>query len=101
MILVAAAGRGRLAPRLTGALAGLALTALVMLPWFVRNMAVIGTPLPMGGTATIWLRGYDQIVNYPPQMCAASFLAWGAGNILASRWEALTNNLGTFVAVEG
>ncbi len=25
----------------------------------------------------------------------------GLGNILASRWEAFTNNLGTFVAVEG
>ena len=72
-----------------------------MLPWFVRNLAVIGTPLPVGGTATIWLRGYDQIVSYPPRMSAASFLAWGGGNILASRWGALTNNLGTFVAVEG
>ena len=39
---------------------------LVMLPWFARNLAVIGTPLPVGGTATIWLRGYNEIVSYPP-----------------------------------
>lgn len=83
------------------ALAGLAGYGLVMLPWFIRNWQVIGTPLPLGGTATIWLRGYNELVSYPPSMSLANFLAWGAENILRSRWEAFTNNLDTFVAVEG
>lgn len=87
--------------RMLDALAGLAVYLLVMLPWFARNLAVIGAPLPVGGTATIWLRGYDEIVSYPPAMSATRFFEWGWGNILASRWEAFTNNLGTFVAVEG
>ncbi len=89
------------ARRARAALAGLAGYGLVMLPWFARNWQVIGAPLPVGGTATIWLRGYNELVSYPPSMSLSNFLAWGAGNILRSRWEAFTNNLGTFVAVEG
>ncbi|NDJ77193.1 MAG: hypothetical protein GYB65_13135, partial [Chloroflexi bacterium] len=73
---------------------------LVMLPWFMRSADVIGTPLPTGGTDTIWLRGYNEIANYPPGASASDFFEWGLDNILRSRWEALTTNLGTFVAVE-
>ncbi len=81
--------------------AGLLSYAVMMFPWFIRNIDVIGTPLPVGGASTIWLRGYNELVSYPPAMSSANFLEWGAGNILNSRWIALTNNLGTFVAVEG
>lgn len=73
---------------------------VVMGPWLVRNTRVIGQPLPSSGTATIWLRGYNELVSYPPRAAAERFFDWGAQNILASRWEALQNNLGTFVAVE-
>ncbi|MBN1965950.1 MAG: glycosyltransferase family 39 protein [Anaerolineae bacterium] len=89
------------AERLRWLLVGVGAYLLVMLPWFARNVSVIGSALPLGGTATIWLRGYDEIVNYPAVITAGDFFAWGVGNILASRWEAFTNNLGTFVAVEG
>ena len=91
----------RVMSRIGHALAGLGGYALVMLPWFVRNVQVMGTPLPVGGTATMWLRGYNELVSYPPDMSLVNFLNWGWANILASRWEAFTNNLGTFVAVEG
>ncbi len=104
-VLLVVAGwpsQGREGGRRLG-LAGIGLAAylLVMIPWFVRNLQVVGAPLPTAGTATIWLRGYNEIVSYPPTASAASFLAWGWGNILASRWEAFLNNLGTFIAVEG
>jgi 4-amino-4-deoxy-L-arabinose transferase-like glycosyltransferase len=82
------------------AAAGITAYLLAMLPWGVRNMHEIGTPLPTGGMDTIWLRGYDEMANYPPGMSAEDFLDWGVGNILRSRWEALTTNFGTFVAVE-
>lgn len=72
----------------------------VMSPWFVRNMGEIGVPLPSGGVQTIWLRGYNELVNYPPSVSAADFWDWGLSNIFQSRWEALVTNLGTFVAVE-
>ncbi len=73
---------------------------IVMLPWFVRNLSVIGTPLPVGGMQTVWLRGYEDLVNYPPGVTLNDFLHWGAGNIIESRWVAFQNNVGTFVAVE-
>jgi hypothetical protein len=82
------------------AAAGVIAYLLIMLPWGLRNVSEIGTPLPAGGASTIWLRGYNELVNYPPGVSAADFWAWGPGNILRSRWEALTTNLGTFVAVE-
>jgi 4-amino-4-deoxy-L-arabinose transferase-like glycosyltransferase len=82
------------------AAAGVFAYVLIMLPWGLRNTAEIGTPLPTGGTSTIWLRGYNELVNYPPGVSAADFWEWGPGNILRSRWEALITNLGTFVAVE-
>ncbi len=83
-----------------GALAGLLAYLLVVLPWLVRNWAQFGAPLPSGGLSTAWLRSYDDLVAYPPNLRAADFWAWGAENILASRWEAFRNNLGTFIAVE-
>ncbi len=79
---------------------GVTVYALVMVPWLMRNMAEVGQPLPTGGADTIWLRGYDELVNYPPGASAADFLDWGAGNIICSRWDALLSNLGTFIAVE-
>ncbi|GAB4572023.1 MAG: hypothetical protein Kow0077_10310 [Anaerolineae bacterium] len=99
VLVLVALWRGR--SGLRGVLIGVAGYLVVMSPWLVRNMLVMGTPLPVGGTATIWLRGYNELVSYPPAMSLQNFLAWGIGPILASRWEALTNNLGTFVAVEG
>ena len=87
-------------PVLFGALAGVLAYALVMSPWLARNRTQFGAPLPSGGLTTAWLRSYDDLVAYPPNVRAADFWAWGAENILASRWEALRNNAGTFLAVE-
>ncbi len=87
--------------RLLAALVGAAAYALVMLPWFARNLAVAGSILPVGGMQTAWMQSYDEIFNYPPGVDLAHFLAWGLNGIVASRWDALVNNLQTFIAVEG
>lgn len=73
----------------------------MMLPWMIRNQAIIGTPMPLGGTQAIWFTEYDDLFNYPPDASPATLFADGLNTFLSSRWEALTNNLGTFVAVEG
>ncbi len=86
---------------LRAALIGIAAYLLVMLPWAVRNLNTIGSPLPLGGFQTAWLRDYDQIAAYPPDSSLSDFLAWGPGNILQSRLEAFATNLQTFVVVEG
>src|SRR5689334_2209510 len=83
---------------------GVALTIgylVVMLPWFIRNLNVIGTPMPLGGTQTIWFKSYDDLFNYPPLSTPVTLFANGIGDFVSSRWLALTNNLGTFIAVEG
>lgn len=83
-----------------GTVLGVIAYLLVMSPWFARNWHEIGTPLPTGGTDTVWMRSYDQLANYPPGAESSAFWAWGLANIVRSRADALLNNLGTFVAVE-
>jgi uncharacterized membrane protein YczE len=74
---------------------------LVMAPWFARNLSLMGSPLPVGGAQGIWFHQYNDIFAYPPTATAATLFADGPGAFLESRWLALTNNLGTFIVVEG
>jgi hypothetical protein len=74
---------------------------LVMAPWFIRNLEAIGTPLPVGGAHAIWFTEYNDLFNYPPGASVESFFADGPATLFQSRWEALINNLQTFIAVEG
>jgi hypothetical protein len=88
-------------PALKGVAFGILAYALVMAPWFIRNLSVTGSILPAGGLDTAWMRTYDEIAAYPPGARLDDFLAWGAGNILNSRWEALTLNAQRFIAEQG
>lgn len=74
---------------------------LVMSPWFVRNMQVIGAPLPAGGVGTAFLQGYNDLFSYPVDWSWQSFMAWGGENILRSRWEGTLIAFQTWLAVEG
>ncbi|MCU0515069.1 MAG: glycosyltransferase family 39 protein [Anaerolineae bacterium] len=77
---------------------------LTMSPWFARNLAAVGTLLPVGGTQAIWYTTYDDLFNYPAAAGPATFFAQGAGLLLESRWEAFFGSNGallTFIAVEG
>jgi len=101
LIIVALWPGPRLRSRLTAVLIGAAAYALVMGPWFARNLSVVGSPLPAGGLDTAWMRSYDEIVNYPPGASLDRFLSWGLGNILQSRLSALQINVSRFVAEQG
>jgi hypothetical protein len=74
---------------------------LVMAPWFWRNWVATGTPLPAGGSQTIWLADYDELFSYGRELSARTFLAQGVGPILAGRGWALSNNVQTVLAVWG
>jgi hypothetical protein len=74
---------------------------LVMGPWFWRNWQVAGTPLPVSGSQTIWLAGYDDLFSYQQELSARTFFEQGLGPILRGRWWALTANLQTVLAVWG
>jgi len=87
--------------RISKALALCAAYLLVMLPWFGRSMAVMGSPLPAGGLQTVFLRGYNDIFSYPAAWSAGGFGEWGAENILRSRLDGLLVAFQTWLAVEG
>lgn len=74
---------------------------LVMLPWFIRNLDAIGSPLPAGGIGTAFLLEYNDIFEYPISWSASEFFDWGFANILTSRGEAFIPNFSTWIAVEG
>jgi 4-amino-4-deoxy-L-arabinose transferase-like glycosyltransferase len=87
--------------KVIGAAVGVATYAVVMLPWVVRNLGVIGSPLPIGGLDTAWMRSYDEITRYPPGASFSDFSAWGLSNIVQSRWAAFLVNVQRFVAEQG
>ena len=81
---------------------------LLMLPWFVRNLNAVGTPLPLGGAQAVWFTQYDDLFNYPAEALPQSLFSLGLSGVVGTRWEAFagpqglfSGNLGTFVAVEG
>jgi hypothetical protein len=72
-----------------------------MLPWFLRSMDVLGSPLPAGGIETAYLRGYNDLFSYPAGWSLQHLLDWGAGNVLRSRWGGLLVAFQTWLGVEG
>lgn len=74
---------------------------LVMLPWFARNQAAVGSLLPVGGTQAIWFMEYDELFSYPPDATPETLLSGGPDALISSRWYGLINGLQTFLAVEG
>jgi 4-amino-4-deoxy-L-arabinose transferase-like glycosyltransferase len=63
---------------------------LLLAPWLVRNYFVIGTPFAPGSARTLWLLNYDEFFSYDvARLTFARYLAWGLGNIVASKLNAL------------
>lgn len=79
----------------------LVMYALVMMPWFIRNLTTIGTILPVGGAQAIWYTEYNDLFNYPPDANPQTFFASGLGDILASRMEGLSAAFQNLLAIEG
>ena len=71
---------------------------LVMGPWFLRNLSVIGTPLSPAGAKTLWLTTYDDFFCYGCDLSFRSYLAWGWGNIVHSKLFALWANFQRLLA---
>ena len=73
---------------------------LLLLPWFMRNLAALGVILPSGGISGIWFSEYDELFRYSGQV-----LAPAAGDTLMRlievRWQAALHGFATFIAVEG
>jgi hypothetical protein len=70
-----------------------------MLPWFIRNWQVAGTPLPGAGSQTIWMATYDDLFSYGRELSPQTFFSQGVGSVLQGRWWAFTANFQTVLAV--
>lgn len=90
-----------LKPRFVGLICLCVGYLLIMIPYFIRNLTAIGSILPLGGTQAIWFTEYNDLFSYPPDANPQTFFAEGWHLMLSTRWEALTNNFLTFIAVEG
>jgi 4-amino-4-deoxy-L-arabinose transferase-like glycosyltransferase len=89
-------GRGRPAPWWFGVASAALVFAgylIAMGPWFLRNWSVFGTPLPGAGMKTMFLTTYDDMFAYGRPLTLQGYLAWGWGEILTSKTQALWLNL--------
>jgi hypothetical protein len=75
---------------------------LVMLPWWLRNLAASGALVSPGAARALWLLNYDDLFRYPAdQLTFARWWAAGVGALLGQRLQALWTNLQSAVAVNG
>ena len=74
----------------SAAVAGVA--ALVALPWWARNVAVFGTPLPGQLSENIFLTRNEQIFAYVDRPTLDGYLAQGVPQILANVGVALSHD---------
>ena len=75
--------------------AALAATGYLLgaLPWFVRNWLTWGSPLPMAGGQTMFLRRFDDIFAYGIEVSPAALVADGWSLVLTGRLAGLIGNL--------
>lgn len=84
------------------AIAVIAGYALIMAPWYARNLHAWGSLLPPGGSRTLWITEYEQTMVFPASLLTPEkWLAEGWLAHLSARASALTANLQTTLAVQG
>lgn len=74
---------------------------LVMGWWFIRNWTILGSPMSMTGTQTIFLTTYADLFAYGRASSLAGFIDWGWQNILRSRLEGIWLGVKIYLALPG
>jgi len=75
---------------------------LIMLPWYLRDIAVFGAPMSESTRRTFWLTDYYQTFIYPAsQLTFHNWLASGWNSILALRLSAFQRVLYNIIVVQG
>jgi len=72
----------------------------VLSPWLVRNLATYGSPLPSAGGHTLWITSYNEQFSIGHEVSLATYLDWGAINIIASKllsWGQLVGRTGVLL----
>ena len=75
--------------------------ALVMAPWWARNLAEFGSAFPSAGGHTLWITTYNQQFSIASDPSAADYLAWGVGNIVGSKVAAWVGLAGRVAVLLG
>lgn len=75
---------------------------MIMGPWMVRNLAVLGSPLSAASTKMLWLVDYDDLYLYPAsQLTPQRWIDSGMVGIVENRVLALISNIQSALAVQG
>lgn len=75
---------------------------LIMIPWWARNLTVVGSISNPGSLRLLWMLSYDDLFAFPPTLL--SFDRWGRAGVTAlaeARATALLWNLARLVAENG
>jgi hypothetical protein len=82
------------------ALACVGLFAIVMAPWYLRQLAVFGSFSPSSGSGRVlFIDNYDDIERVNGQISLSTFLAQGIGSLLISRLVGLISAVGIFAVL--
>jgi len=66
---------------------------LLIGPWWVRNILIVGQPFPPGNDRALWLLSYDELFAYPGNILTSTrWIGSGFTSILGARLEALWVN---------
>ena len=74
--------------RLGWGIASLLAALAILAPWFARDLAVFGSPLPSAGGHTLWITSYNQQFSIAADPSLSEYLAWGPANIVGSKLAA-------------
>ena len=77
----------------------LALFAVALAPWLLRQVLVFGAPFPADGGRVLWLTDYQQLFSFASAPTLEGWLAHGPAEIIASRLGGLLAALGLFAVV--
>jgi 4-amino-4-deoxy-L-arabinose transferase-like glycosyltransferase len=58
---------------------------LVMVPWFLRNLAVFGAPMPSVGGHTLWITSYNEQFTIGSEVSLGTYLASGFDVVVGSK----------------
>ena len=90
-------------PRVSPAWVGAALGAfaLVMAPWWLRNLATFGSAFPSAGGHTLWITTYNEQFSISSDPSLDGYLAWGLPNIIGSKVAAWVEVAGRVTVLLG
>ena len=74
---------------------------VVMLPWFLRNLAVVGSPLASAGMQTLWVCHYDEVFSFGVRLDVNHWLGCGIDRMAAAKLNGLASGLVHLIAENG